>query len=544
MNAGLLVLPFLSLFIAALGVVVNSSLKEVAWLAPAIWLVAGVVAMAWVILDRKHLRAMFLRKGARYGASSGLTVVLGILVALGVGTLSTRARFNKSVDFTKNNINTLSEQTLRVIAANNDKGTEAEIIGFFQDEVQEQMFRDLLRLYEAAGAKFNKSFLNPQTEPTKAMAEGITQGNTAVVRQGSNQVKITTFTEEKLTNALIQASKARSKKVYFTKGHGEAEISSEDADGIKGAVDELASHKVEAGSIMLLESGKVPDDADLVVVSGPKYEFKDEEIKLLEEYLQKGKPLLVMVDAMVPAAALNRLLENYGLKFGEDLLIMRPDDPRAQLLGQNNAIVSDFDAFHVVTKDFARQSAVALIMGSTRSLEIVTTNTAQAKPSIIGKTADVIFGVGQVRSMADLKEIGEDRVKQGPFGVIGVSQAKVGGALAKNEKAESPATTADLKPDSSSDAVTKDLRVAVVGSSQFVTNAGSQHGENIDLFMNLVNFLTQDEDYIAIRPKDPDRTTIDLTSASSQLLLALIAFIYPTSFLGLGVYNWLRRRRA
>jgi len=544
MNAGLLVLPFLSLFIAALGVVVNSSLKEIAWLAPTIWLVAGAVAMAWVILDRKHLRAMFRRKGARYGASSGLTVVLGILIALGIGTLSTRARFNKSIDFTKNNINTLSEQTLRVIAANNDKGAETEIIGFFQDEVQEQMFRDLLRLYEAAGAKFNKSFLNPQTEPTKAMAEGITQGNTALVRQGPNQVKITTFTEEKLTNALIQASKARSKKVYFTKGHGEAEISSEDADGLKGAVDELSSHKVEAGSVMLLESGKVPDDADLVVVPGPKYEFKDEEIKLLEDYLQKGKPLLVMVDAMVPAAALSRLLENYGLKFGEDLLIMRPDDPRTQLLGQNNAIVSDFDAFHVVTKDFARQSAVALIMGSTRSLELVTTNTAQAKPSIIGKTADVIFGVGQVRSMADLKEIGEDRVKQGPFGVIGVSQAKVGGALAKNEKAESSTTTADLKPDSSSDAVTKDLRIAAVGSSQFVTNAGSQHGENLDLFMNLVNFLTQDEDYIAIRPKDPDRTTIDLTSASSQLLLALIAFIYPTSFLGLGVYNWLRRRRA
>lgn len=543
MSAGVLILPFLSLFFAAIGIVVHSSFKEIIWLAPLIWLIAASLAGIWIYLDRAHLKRLFIRKGAKYGASTGLTVILGLLVAAGIGMLSTRARFNKTIDFTKDHANTLAEQSLKVIENLNKQGIETEIIGFFQDDQQEQKFRNLVQLYESSGAKFRQSYVNPQAEPTKSMAEGVTQGNTVVVRQGTNQAKITTFTEEKFTNALIQSAKSRTKKVFFLKGHGEGDITSEDAEGFKAAVDELTSNKLQVSTLELLETGKIPDDADLVILAGPKYDLKEEEIKLLDTYLQSGKPFLALVDAMAPVSTVNKMLEKYGLSFGSDLLIMRPDDPRAQLIGQNNAIVTEFDAFHAVTKDFAHQSSVSILMANTRSVDILTDNSMHLKPSSIGKSADVIIGVSNVKSMADLKEIGADRIKTGPFGVIAVSSGKVGGVVAANEKADNKEQTADLKP-VKADVMAKDIRIAAVGSSQFVTNAGSQRGENMDMFMNLTNYLLQDEDFIAIRPKDFDKTTIDMTSASSQLMLAFLAFIYPTVFLGMGIFNWLRRRRA
>ena len=82
------------------------------------------------------------------------------------------------------------------------------------------------------------------------------------------------------------------------------------------------------------------------------------------------------------------------------------------------------------------------------------------------------------------------------------------------------------------------------GSSQGASNYGMQHSENLDLFANSVSYLLQDEDFIAIRPKDPVKSTIDLTTQGSQLALVFICLIYPFVFLGGGVLSWFLRRSA
>ena len=76
------------------------------------------------------------------------------------------------------------------------------------------------------------------------------------------------------------------------------------------------------------------------------------------------------------------------------------------------------------------------------------------------------------------------------------------------------------------------MRMIVTGSSHFARNQGVQAAvEHRDMFVNMTNFLLKDEDFISLRPKDVQKSSIALTTSMSQLILVLICFCYPFIFM-------------
>jgi ABC-type uncharacterized transport system involved in gliding motility auxiliary subunit len=542
MRSGLLFLPFLGVFTAVLALATGRAYKEFPLVSIVLWILAALAISVWVVLDGKRLQKMFTRKGSRHRMSQGLSVLLAILLAIGAGYLSRRDRFNKSIDVTKEGINTLSPESVKLVDQLKERKEPVKVLAFFQDEMKKTQFRKALSLYEMKGGPFEVEYIDPQTDPTRAMAENITTVDTVIFKFGNQEARLTAFTEEKMSNALVRVMKEKDKTIYFTKGHGEPDLNSQDALGYQAAKQELESERFVVKELNLLESSSIPADADLLVIAGPKYDLQPSELAVLEQYLQSARPLMVLVDAMTQVPNLNKLVETVGFRFQDDLLIIRPDDPRAKMLGQNNAIVTDFDSFSPVTADFVKRGGVALMTPNTRSIEIVNENKLQLKPISLAKSSQIIVKITGVKSEADLRSLTEDRVAEGSFDVFGVSSGKVGGdKLATSEPNKD--AQADVKADSQG-AAAKELRVFVGGSAQLVSNLGAQRQENVDLFLNAINYLTQDEDFISIRAKDGDRSSLELTTASSQFLLLFLAYVYPTSFLGAGVFYWMRRRRA
>ncbi|MES2744092.1 MAG: hypothetical protein V4655_01640, partial [Bdellovibrionota bacterium] len=144
-----------------------------------------------------------------------------------------------------------------------------------------------------------------------------------------------------------------------------------------------------------------------------------------------------------------------------------------------------------------------------------------------------------VRTEADLRGgVQAEQIEQGIFDVFAVASGQVGGD--KVASADSKAVS-DVPGEANK---AKELRVFVGGTAQLVTNLGAQRGENLDLFVNAVNYLLQDEDFLSIRAKESDPSRLDLTTSSSQFLLLFLAFIYPLLFFGAGTYTWAQRRRA
>ena len=545
MRSGLFILPFLAVLVVAVGAAIKSSYPGLAWIGSSSWVLAAALLVFWISWDIENFKKFVRRKGAKFGASSSLTVVLGIAILVAVALLSSRARFNKSFDVTRSQTNTLSDQSLKIIAKVKESAEPLKITAWFQDQGAKDNFRNLLSLYDMEGAELNISWFDPRKKPTQAMADKLTSANTVIFRRGKLESRIATFTEEKLTNALVKVLKDKSKKIYFTRGHGEGELKANSPLGYDFVVQELENNKYSAEALMLLETGKVPADADLVVVAGPRYDLRKEEIDFLRDYLQQGGALLVMFDAVTKMDNLAAFTEEFGVTINDDLLLLPPDDPRALLLGQNNALVTDFNDFHSVTKDFARQSASTLLMPNVRSLAKVEDNKHKMNVELVAKTSDSIVKVDNVTDKSDLGEITQDRVTAGKFAVIAVATGKTktpqlaDAGTEQNKKEEAK----DVDNKALPSVEEKQVRLIVTGSSHFARNQGMQTAvEHRDMFVNMTNFLLEDEDFISLRPRDVTKSSIALTSSMSQLILKLICFFYPIIFMGSGVVSWLRRR--
>jgi ABC-type uncharacterized transport system involved in gliding motility auxiliary subunit len=82
----------------------------------------------------------------------------------------------------------------------------------------------------------------------------------------------------------------------------------------------------------------------------------------------------------------------------------------------------------------------------------------------------------------------------------------------------------------------------VFGDSDFAANATLAIQGNRDLFMNTIGWLSQQENLISIRPKEPDDRRLTMTAAQQTNLVWLALLIIPGVIFGSGVYNWWRRR--
>src|SRR5262249_47807859 len=92
------------------------------------------------------------------------------------------------------------------------------------------------------------------------------------------------------------------------------------------------------------------------------------------------------------------------------------------------------------------------------------------------------------------------------------------------------------------DSAKPETRVVVFGDSDFASNAIMGIQGNRDLFMNIVGWLSQQENLISIRPRDPDDRRITLTATQQENIKWLSWLIIPGAMFGTGVYSWWRRR--
>jgi ABC-type uncharacterized transport system involved in gliding motility auxiliary subunit len=81
-----------------------------------------------------------------------------------------------------------------------------------------------------------------------------------------------------------------------------------------------------------------------------------------------------------------------------------------------------------------------------------------------------------------------------------------------------------------------------IGDSDFASNYALGIQGNQDLFLNALNWLAQQENLIAIRPREAKDRRITLTADQQQRIFLLSIFVIPGLVLAGGVYTWWKRR--
>jgi ABC-type uncharacterized transport system involved in gliding motility auxiliary subunit len=85
-------------------------------------------------------------------------------------------------------------------------------------------------------------------------------------------------------------------------------------------------------------------------------------------------------------------------------------------------------------------------------------------------------------------------------------------------------------------------RIVIIGDSEFANNSFLQFSGDEDFFLNVISWLAEEEDLIAIRPKDPEDRRVNLTAKQARIVMYLTLLVLPLCVLGLGVGVWLKRR--
>lgn len=70
-------------------------------------------------------------------------------------------------------------------------------------------------------------------------------------------------------------------------------------------------------------------------------------------------------------------------------------------------------------------------------------------------------------------------------------------------------------------------RIVIVGSGGFLSNTYSGNGGNIDLGLNIANWLTNQEKLIAITPRAAKDNTVTLSRTQLTAISALLIIVLP-----------------
>jgi ABC-type uncharacterized transport system involved in gliding motility auxiliary subunit len=361
-------------------------------------LAVGILGVAfWLVTNRGENP---LGRGAFYGVVSAVSALVLIGALVGVNYIAVKKP--KSWDLTKDKIFTLSDQTTGVL-----KGLKELVVvqAFYAgNEPEYPELESRLRQYKAQTDKLSVEFVDPFKHPGRVKELNISQtGPRIIVKSGNKEARAKETSEESLTNALIEVSRGATKKVYFTKGHGEHAVADNTERGLKLFTDNLKGEGYQTDEIVLAEHKTMPADAQALVVAGPVAGFTDGEAKLVKEWVDNGGKLVALVDPGTQTG-LESAFEAWGIHVGKDEVI----DPEAQ--NPEIAIAQSY-AEHPITQPRTSPFALATIFPLARSVTKspaapsgwTVTELAKTGPRAWGETGSITSGQVKFDPGQDLK---------------------------------------------------------------------------------------------------------------------------------------------
>jgi gliding motility-associatede transport system auxiliary component len=475
----------------------------------------------------------FQQRNARYGALAGVSVVvvLGILIA--ANYLSNRR--NTRWDLTENRQYSLSDQTLKLTG---DLKAPVKFTVFDQPENFDR-FRPRLDGYKNASTQVQVEYVDALKNPVLATQHKVDTIPTIIIEYMGRSERVSTDAEQDLTNALIKLLNPTARKAYFLSGHGEKDPGNSERTGYSAVGDALKRDNYEFDKLVLAQTNEIPADATMLVIAGPRTDLLEQEVPLIEEYLaKKSGKLLVMLDPPddfkqpSPTPRLTGLLKEWGINATNSVVV--------DLSGRTSVATVPVSAppypTHAITDNFGLITMYPLVRAITPATD--------APKDRIGvsfiQTAPRSWAETDLASLEDPSKLSDEREKGDLAGPVSIAVAT---AVRPPDSEKPDATPASNTPEAAADQAPKpETRVAVFGDSDFAANAYVGIEGNRDLFMNTVNWLSQQQNLIAIRARDPADRRITLTANARTGMFWLTIVVIPAIVLGTGVFTWWRRR--
>ena len=489
---------------------------------------AGLACVvAYTLGQWREIVAFFQRRQARYGALATVSVLVALAIVVAVNYLGSRQ--NKRWDLTANQQNSLSEQTVKVLQS---LGGPVKFT-VFERQTEMDRFRNRLDEYTYNSSQVSVEYIDPDTRPVVAKEYEVQTYGTVVVEYMGRRERVTSDAEQDITNALIKAVSGMERTVYFLQGHGEKDPARMERDGYSAVADALRRDNYKVEPLVLAQQKDVPPDATVVVLAGPTSDLLEAEANVLLAYLARGGKLMVLVDPVLGQTQasmpnLQGLVREWGFELGNNVVV--------DISGLTNepsiAVAANYPP-HALTDRFTTLTLYPLA----RSVDPIAggANGRVAQPLV--ETSPRSWAETSLTSLTSDQGVElqpESGDKTGPVSIAAAVSAPVGGPTqAPAGDTATPADAAAQKPET---------RVAVFGDSDFATNAYGGVPGNVNLFANAVSWLAQQENLIAIRPKEAGDRRVTMTARQQQMVSWTSMLLVPGLVFAAGIYTWWRRR--
>ncbi len=497
---------------------------------------------------------------------------LSITVILLIGILIVVNFFSYNIfyrlDLTENKIYSISEVTKKTVGELDDI---VNINAYFSNNLPSQLLslrrevEDILDEYAAySGGKIKINFVDPDEDEAlqqELYFKGIPQLTFDVVEKDKRQLvngymglaisfgdntEVIPAIKQNISDLEYQLT-TKIKKVInddmtvlgFLTSQGTVDLE----QGLTVASKELKNLYTIREIDLAEEDPSIDSDISTLIIIGPKEKFNEEQLKAINDFLVQGGSLLVLLDGVVIGEGLSAnpqttdldiLLDKYGIKVNQDLVA-----------DQNSGLASFSQGFFsfstpypfwpkIIKEGFSGDySAVSglenVILPWASSLSINESNTSTQISNLITTTDKAWVQTSNFQIMPNkVPKVSSNLQK---YTLAAAINGEVKNAYPEDDRPE-----------------TFQARIIVIGDSDFATDGFvNNNPDNLNLFLNLIDSLSLDDDLIKIRSKTVTSRPIDETSLDDSKRAGLRYFnVFGITMIVIifGIVRYYIRRRS
>ena len=276
-------------------------------------------------ISKKHIK-----NGSYSMAMAAIFIVIIVVINMIVGAIPSKY---SQIDVSSSKLYTIGDETKKVLKALDKDVTIYQIA---QSGSEDDTISNLLKRYEDESKHIKVEVKDPVVNPKFASeytTDDLTANSLIVVCGDRNKVisyndmystsvdyntwqqTTTGFDGEgQITSAIGYVTSEDLPIMYTLSGHGEKDLDSSFKEDIQKA-------NIDIKELNLLTEGKVPDDADCLMIVSPTSDISEEEKTEILDYLEAGGKAMIFSDyTQDDLPNFDAVLANYGVKRAEGIV--------------------------------------------------------------------------------------------------------------------------------------------------------------------------------------------------------------------------------
>ncbi len=487
--------------------------------------ICGLIGIAdFMIMDFETIKQFLSLKSTRRNAGLSSMIVLMISILIVINYFL--SQYHKRIDLSENKSFSLSEQTIKIIS-NLEK--EILILHFYKGKA-EQKITDLFKEYSYCSDKLKFNYVDLDKKPGLAKKYNVISYGNSIFQLGDQTQQISKHEEQDITQSILKLISGVQKKIYFLKGHGERDLFNEKlAEGYLTCKKYLEGENYLVEEVELFKLSQVPADCEVLLLVGPQNPLFVHEIRMIQEYLSSRRGHMAVFLDPDSKTDLKDLFKKYHILIRSDLII--DPNPVGQLFGMGPTVpvINTYPA-HAITDQLGTRITFFPLSRSIVYEDSFPQSERSYSVTPFIQTSENSWG--EIQYAQEKAEFDPRVDAKGPLVL----------ALALEERLSEDPVRDQNK--SESQTPQRSSRLVIMGDADFASNQFIGMQQNADLFLNAINWLSESEDLISIRPKPVADRRLAVSKSQAWIIFYVTIIGYPSAILFVGFVVWFHRRKG